>query len=138
MPMLNCLCTHCLADITFEPDQAGKDVTCPKCGMLTILSFQSARAQEAARQAQINKPESPIGHLIGIGFKAAGALLVVVVAGVALYTLGGSGGALVSLLAGAFLLLILVVLWIAFPIFVYFGFRRLEGIIAQIEKNTRK
>lgn len=53
----------------------------------------------------------------------------------AAYTSSALGA--VAALAILFLLLIWIVLWIVFPVFVYFGMRRQEKLLQKIEENTR-
>ena len=46
------------------------------------------------------------------------------------------GGGVIYLVV-AVLLFLLAMLWILFPVFVYFALGRLEKLLAQIERNTR-
>jgi hypothetical protein len=51
-----CPCQHCNINLEFEPDQAGRTVVCPSCGMETILFIPPVQPAEEAKPAPVPQP----------------------------------------------------------------------------------
>lgn len=133
---ITCPCHTCSEKIEFAASDAGQTVTCPHCGVDTVLFIPrspqpvspSTRAARKTRQLRV-----VIACVIGTLLIAAlgawtGLLLVQTFAAAA-------SGILVSLLVAAWVLLcllvlVVIVMWILFPLFVY-------RLLKQIETNTR-
>ena len=126
-----CLCRHCNGPIEFETEGAGEDVDCPHCGLATVLFVPQSR---------------PLADRLPWRWIAAGFFGLAMIGIFAAflvkywdYVVSFSGGVVMAFVAVAmlFLLTFLAVLWIVFPVFVFFGMQRMERTLNQIERNTR-
>ena len=134
---VKCRCRNCDGHIEFDPSAVGQTVTCPHCGMDTALYIPSAATTPASA------PRSNWGRIVLLVI--AGAFGVALLIGLvhslatseaaqkAAVTLGG--GALAIVICGV--LLLIALLWVLFPVFVYFSLERMKKALDQIELNTR-
>lgn len=145
------LCSHCFADLDYDSSHAGDTVKCPACGNLTRLGAPKIpplpnpprlpNASEVRTMSEMTRWILFVvkGLLVGFGF-----FVVVALAIGAFEALERTGDPQAKAFAGLiFFLLSLVglfvlILWVVFPVFVYFGIRSMEKLLTQIEKNTRR
>jgi hypothetical protein len=139
---VKCNCNQCSGHIEFDAASAGQSVTCPHCGMDTILFVPEGRPPPALAMVRASKPRITARAI----FIIIAVLLATVFIGAAckyviLQNALGQGLGVVGMLIGAFVLVILfmiVLLWILFPVFMYFGMKRLEELLERIDRNTRQ
>lgn len=140
--LVKCRCQLCNQPIEFQPAEAGRAATCPHCGMETELFIPGPLAAPQSRKR-------PQWWWIVLSWAWIPFLIAAVVW--VIWVVGGKilaqpqGLAAAGLMTGAFIYValwiaafILAVFWIVFPVLVYFGIRRVEKILIQIERNTRK
>lgn len=134
-----CKCRHCDGSIEFEREHAGESAECPHCGIETEL-FIPAEMPSTRAQLKVWKRRwlLPLAAVCGLGLIVAALnKLFNTQPEMVGQLFGGVLGAVVFL-AAAFLVLLWAILWIIFPVFVYYGMRRMEKLLTQIERNTRK
>jgi len=132
--IVTCPCRSCSEPVEFTHDQTGQTVDCPHCGDATLLYIATRRAPSKAGLSIQAKWLIAVGVLLFLILLAAGAFGFL--NKLVLYT-GTVAGAVVALLF-AVLIFIWAILWIVFPVFVYFGMVRIEKLLQKIEQNTRK
>jgi len=136
-PSAKCRCRNCNGHIEFDQRSAGQNVTCPHCGMDTQLYIPGhARIPiEHGKVVPAKSRHSP-AQIIAL---VAGVVIVLLLA--CLLTMSdvaqAIGGGIVSLVL-VVVGFVVVCLWIAFPVFVYFAIGRFEKLLQQIERNTRR
>lgn len=126
-PTAKCRCRHCNEHLEFDRGDVGRTINCPCCGLETQLYIPSLPAIKKQRDRTI------IGILV---------LVVLIMAGVAIGpgSIGqavGTGVMAVLAVCLAALVILVVVLWIAFPVFMYYGLARVEKHLTEVERNTR-
>lgn len=137
-----CHCRNCDGHIEFDPSAAGQTATCPHCGMDTTLFIPGITTLA---------PGAPPWYrqrtVLRIIFGLIGATLLVVFmvlfanSGAAQKMAINTGVGLIGLslaLITAIMVILTIVLWIFFPVFMYFGLGRVEKLLQQIERNTRQ
>lgn len=133
-----CPCQVCSEKIEFDADSAGQTTACPHCNADTLLFIPSG-----GRPAS-GSPRSKNRRLLTALALGSGLLvLLLLVLGRfsilnELVLLTGSTAMAIGALVVAVLVLVWAVLWIVFPVFVYFLLRRQSELLEQIERNTRK
>jgi DNA-directed RNA polymerase subunit RPC12/RpoP len=135
-----CKCQHCSQGIQFEVSQAGQTVTCPNCGMETVLFIPRVK-----RATNIVRKPARFNLWLFVALSVAVAVLVFGAVYMVFLpkntqiaeSVGMTGMGIFMLFAG-FVVFIWAMLWILFPVFVYFSLNRLEAVLKQIEVNTRK
>lgn len=136
-----CNCQLCSKPIEFDSADAGKVAACPSCGMETQLYLVQKNFQAMTERAKAPKQSGGSRGVLGLVAAIVMVAILAVIFGA--FARGGSeGGALVAggvatIVAGVFVF-VLAVLWILFPMFVYFALGRIEGVLRQIEVNTRR
>ena len=131
-----CRCRNCDDNIEFDPCAAGQTATCPHCGMDTMLFVPGAPIANAPPPLPKNRRWLliAVAAVVGLGLLIWFVRLLVrsEAAQQAALALGG------GVLGLAFLALAatVVILWILFPVFMYFGLGRIEARLHQIERNT--
>jgi uncharacterized membrane protein len=135
-----CQCHLCQNAIEFEVENAGASIPCPHCGELTVLALPAKKP--ALRSSQSGGGKVPWKLLVGM---AAVVALLAFIYGMTrseklqavaeAFGIAGGGIIMMALVVVAFLI---VLLWILFPVFVYFAIGRMEKIMREIEHNTRK
>jgi DNA-directed RNA polymerase subunit RPC12/RpoP len=153
--LVKCACNHCSARIEFETEHAGETIACPHCGMDTTLYQPQQRTEkEIPVEALLTKSPSHIKAALSHKVVRRGliALLVAVAFSVTVGILGqrllialgvvisGAMGVVV-IVGGAIIVWFIVmwfILWIVFPVFVYYGLKTMENLLKEIERNTRR
>jgi hypothetical protein len=126
---ITCRCNHCPGEIEFTVEQSGETVTCPHCGMETTLATYPPKIM--APKVRLKVPWKWIVI----------SALVCSVVGLAIYLLNRypqqladattALGGLAITAAAAILALMVAVLWILFPVFMYF---KMNELIAEVRK----
>lgn len=134
---LRCHCNNCSGELEFEASQIGETVACPLCGLDTLLYRQgppmsgTEQVVEDTRKKDVDmdvdmdwtrfiKPAS-------ITLAVAGVVAFVIYSARALppEMLGAVGSGLAGL-AIMWMVVLTAVLWILFPVFVYFSLERMK------------
>jgi DNA-directed RNA polymerase subunit RPC12/RpoP len=134
-----CTCNNCSGRVEFEAEAAGQAVACPHCGMETVLHVP------AAPIARRGKARSRwVGRAVWGGAILVGAMLIAVATGYWVEPFLESRwfymrGVLQVLLYAAVILVcaLWAVLWILFPVFVYFQLKEMVRLLKGIEANGR-
>lgn len=124
-------CQHCEQHIEFDVEAAGQFVACPTCGKQTRLLLPNL--------AGIGKPTPPakskaLGWKEALGCFLVGGMIIAIVVKIVIDNpeapaiFGGTAAAIIGGVLGG----ILTVLWLAFPVFVYFGIKRICRLLEQI------
>ncbi len=151
--LVTCNCNHCNSHIQFERSQLqisgastsgamGPSVTCPHCGMDTILYVPNEGVSRTAALPPL-VPVQRRGRALAIAIATAliGIALLafflnkLIQSGVLYYLPAGIGIAVY--LAVIVFLFLLALLWILFPVFVYFSLNKMISLLSAIERNTR-
>lgn len=151
-PTAKCNCQHCNGRIAFDPEQftaqgataagsLGPTVTCPHCGMDTIVFLPHSDAGRPT--VTVAPPRTNTRRRIGVILASVLGLLLLT-SFIALLarnesvqqTTALAGGSVIAMVLFGILFLI-ALLWLLFPVFMYFGMNRLEKLLEQIERNTR-
>ena len=132
---ITCPCHVCSQPVEFDSADAGKSTVCPHCSMETLL-FQPRKMTASAGSKPMSAKNLVLIAVVLIvliaillsGYLGFISTLVVMT--------GGIAGAAALLILGAFVLL-WAILWIVFPVFMYYGMKRQEKLLEHIERNTR-
>jgi len=136
-----CPCIYCSQNIEFDSDHAGETIPCPHCGMETTL--YRAPEPEPIQAKPSRKFKIHLKQLAAI----AGFLFLTVIAvgmGIILakypQLFSEAGNIVIGLIALSVIafLVVLVFLWIIFPVFVHQKLSETNKLLETIEKNTRK
>jgi hypothetical protein len=135
-----CNCNQCSGHIEFDDTQAGATVPCPHCGMDTRLYIPPIAAPPSVPRQQ--RPFNKKRLLLWFGLAAAVAILSAVGYLTYKYTETVAHGALgilgaIVVIAVSIVVFVWAVLWILFPVFVYFQLQEMNQHLARIEMNTR-
>jgi hypothetical protein len=132
-----CRCQHCAGHIEFESERAAEITQCPHCGLDTMLYISLARPLPVEPKYKMEIPWRKI-------MLWAGAVIGSALVGMLIFAMfsaqGAQGGELIGMLLGgclAGLAVFVAIMWIIFPILVHFGMKRIEKLLAQIERNSR-
>jgi len=142
-------CTHCGGGIEFDASYVDHMITCPHCGRETVLQTASEEAAPPPKEptfrpdlfAKRQEADRVWRAIAKWGLRALCVLIVLAVgyastkvlsSGEIATVLVGIPGLLISV-AVVVLALVLVILWIAFPVFVYRYLKRL--VLAQERTN---
>lgn len=141
--LTKCNCNSCSTPIEFEAEDAGTTATCPQCGMETQLYIPNTiRAQPATYPAPPKRGGLKIAIAAGAGGLALvlGALLAAFWKDIIPPLVQVLGGTLAAVVVAtiAVLLLVLAMLWILFPLFVYVRLTDMSKALHMIEHNTRR
>ena len=151
---MKCLCNNCSGEILFEMGQEGQTVACLHCELDTVLyckieptppnepsaAFTSpnpktVRRVDRERNELLNKPSIELPNIVGAG----SIILVFVFVFAGLINLnGGPGTGLGAGFLGftlAVFSLVFAILWIVFPLVVYF---QLDHIVKLLQHMARK
>jgi len=146
---VKCPCTHCGIRIEFDADSVGCDIECPHCGKPTLLHIPDETPAAIARTSSAFKWLGRLlkRHWLGLGGSLVIAVLLTVgISQVAPHVrlptveqfsggmAGGIGGILLIAVAG--FLLLLALLWILFPFFVYFQLERIKAESIRVRMNS--
>ena len=140
---VKCNCNNCSAHLEFESTEAGSVIVCPTCGIETKLfvpeieSSPSPTNPQPMRNGKVKFWIIAAGSLMFVGLIS---LLIINWVKIALPFTKVFGGtvAVVFVAILAVLVIIWAVLWIIFPVFVYFQLNELIKLQRQIEQNTRR
>lgn len=134
-----CKCQHCNEVLEFSPSEfpPGTTIACPYCGMETSLFIPMAGTQGKARPNK--RLLLTIAVFVALALLAFAAYKIVKAGQTeqAAEAVGVAGFGIIWII-GAVIGFLIAVLWIIFPVFVYFGINRLERLLQKIEVNTRK
>lgn len=134
--LVKCRCRNCNGHLEFEASRDGEVLACPHCNLETQLYIPGHASMPIAHGKLQPVPKRQIWLALVIGIigvvVVAGLLYLFATSELARGLLGGTLGVVVAGIA-----LVLAVLWIIFPVFVYFGIGRLQRLLEQIERNTR-
>lgn len=141
--LVKCICNNCSAHLEFESAEAGRVIVCPTCGIETKLYVPGSVSSRP--------PANPLqtkNRKLKFGIIAAGSLMFVGL--VSLFIINWDkiipplskifGGTMVAVFMAilAVLVIIWAVLWIIFPVFVYYQLNEIIKLQRQIERNTRR
>ena len=141
-------CQHCGGHIEFDDDSAGLDSQCPHCGRQTRLAAGIHHITDHSLPPPIQRVP-PVWRrrwfalaLIAISLVTFGAVVAVCWVKFRLGPLlaqfiPGVAGILISL-AVLVVVMVWAVLWIVFPVFMYFDNRRIIQLLEQIEAHVRR
>jgi len=141
--LVKCNCNNCSAHLEFESTDAGRVIVCPTCGIETKLYVPGS----ALNQPSTN-PKQQKNNKLKFGIIAAGSLMFVGLVSLLIVNwdkiippmskvFGGTVVAVFMAILAVFVL-IWAVLWIIFPVFVYYQLNELIKLQRQIERNTRR
>lgn len=152
MSNFTCNCNRCGGSIEYDGAHAGQTTACPLCGFDTVLSVPAAKLTPRA----VNAPSQDRSrsrllaslhrHRWWIAITTIALLFATVViiavwkAPEAAGLLGIQGAVTVMQITGlviAAFLFVLVIMWILFPVVVYFQLRDANRLLYRIEQNTR-
>jgi len=128
--LVKCNCNNCSAHLEFESGRAGAVIACPKCGIETTLYIPGNGAgQKPQTASQIRKGKLKLGLIVAACtmFLGLAALLIINWKSIILPLSRTFGGTVVAvfMMILAVLVLIWAVLWIIFPVFVYYQLNEL-------------
>lgn len=140
--LVKCNCNNCSAHLEFESVDAGSVIVCPTCGIETKLYVPGSASSQPPRNLQLMKINKFKVGLIAVGiamFMGIVALLIINWNNIISPLSKVFGGTIVAVFMAiiAVLVLIWAVLWIVFPVFVYYQLNELIKLQRQIERNTR-
>jgi hypothetical protein len=138
--LTKCECNHCSERIEFEAENSGETVACPHCGMETVLLIPKRRLSLQKIERHPRHGNSLIWIIVGgVVTALLVAALIYWIVPVVQMLLPAAGAIMVLTLtlAVSLLMFILGVIWIVFPVFVYFQLRRTIQLLTAIESNTR-
>lgn len=139
--IIKCNCNNCSAHLEFESENAGATITCPNCGMETTLYLSTEAPPHTTLSSPTRKRKRRKIALIlttaAIVISIAGAVLVYREK-VYLPLANTLGGTLALVLAIAIVTAVTfwAVLWILFPVFVYFRLNDMIRLLEVIAMNT--
>jgi len=132
-------CRNCNSHLEFEAPRAGETIPCPHCGLETQL-YIPGHAKPPMVQGKIApRPSGNVRRVLGIvllcifGLILAGFLFYAVESSPIVTALGSGLIGFVIFIA----VLVWGLLWILFPVFVYFALQHIKKTLDQIERNTR-
>jgi hypothetical protein len=141
--LVKCNCNNCSAQVEFESVDAGMVIACPTCGIETKLYVPGSGPSQPPAN-----PQQPKNNKLKFGIVAAGSLMFVGLVSLLIINwdkiipplsnvFGGTIVAVFMTILGV-LVIIWAVLWIVFPVFVYYQLNELIKLQRQIERNTRR
>jgi len=141
--LAKCLCMYCSGKIEFETDHAGESIICPHCQLETKLYVPTPKAPTPSNAPTPRPSRSYVRISIAIFATVLAAALGVAVWGTIRQILPSSGqvgalGAFLISLAIFLFIVWIVIMWVIFPLFVYYGIEKLKTLLTQIERNTRQ
>jgi len=139
-----CNCNNCSGHLAFDDDYAGTVINCPHCGVDTTLYIPANGPEQIAKISR-----QRLRRRLRISALVLLALSVLLVVGFVIYrygqaifeTLATAVGSTLAAIIGLVIMIIVAVwalLWITFPVFVYFHLNTLIKILKAIEANTRR
>jgi len=143
--LVKCICTNCAGHLEFEEENAGEKIDCPHCGFETTLflpgSEQSAKTAPGPWRKRWQKLKARWRLVC-----ATASLLIVVGIGYSLWhwvlpaikdmlPYSESSVVPVGILIFACLLLMLMLVWLSFPILILLELRHARRALWQIEAN---
>ena len=140
---VKCNCNNCSAHLEFESEDAGTVIVCPTCGIETKLFVPGS-----ASSLPPANPQQMKNRRLKFGIIAAGSLMLVGLVSLLIINWDKIipplskvfGGTIVAVFMAilAVLAIIWALLWIVFPVFVYYQLNELVKLQRQIERNTRR
>jgi DNA-directed RNA polymerase subunit RPC12/RpoP/uncharacterized membrane protein len=149
--LTKCWCTHCKGHIEFDSDAAGETIQCPHCQQDTVLFVPRPGPRSYLPEQLEPEPEAPPiakDKTIWIrrGVITAGALFILVSIGAVIRDMmkrgvfgefiGRSATGLFGVIV-AVAILFWIVMWLLFPIVVYFQLKRMNETLADIRDGKR-
>ena len=140
---VKCNCNNCSAHLEFESVDEGRIIVCPTCGIETTLYVPGSVSSQPSANPHPTKNKK-----LKLGIIAAGSLMLVGLVSLLIINwdkiipplsqvFGGTMVAVFMAIIGV-LVIIWAVLWIIFPVFVYYQLNELIKLQRQIERNTRR
>ncbi|MGA2789015.1 MAG: hypothetical protein ABSF60_15960 [Verrucomicrobiota bacterium] len=141
--LVKCNCNNCSAHLEFEAVDAGTVIVCPTCGIETKLYVPGSAPSQPLSNPQPMKSNKFKFGLIAAGvamFVGLMTLLIINWNNIIRPLSNVFGGTVVAVFMAilAVLVLIWALLWIIFPVFVYYQLNELIKLQRQIERNTRR
>ena len=128
-------CQHCDQHIEFDVEAAGQFVACPNCGQQTRLIIPGASSTGVASAfPPKNKPKIPTKTWIVLAWVLVVSALVACAVKVSTQypeALGQFGGGVVGIIAMV-AIAVWAILWITFPVFVFFKMGEMLKVMRQI------
>ncbi len=141
--LVKCNCNNCSAHLEFESVDAGRAITCPTCGIETKLYVPGGRTgQQPQIPNRIKKNKLKFGLIVAAAAMFTGLVTLFIInwnkiiPPLSMYFGGTVAAVFMAIIA--VLVLIWAVLWIIFPVFVYYQLNELIKLQRQIERNTRR
>ena len=133
---MNCLCNNCSTWLEFDPDQLGQTVTCPNCGLETVLF--KAEAERPKGVGRSWKREVLKWSAITFGAVGVGALVLLLMIGLTrVPSIQQALGELPNVVVGLSVFVLIVAwigLWVLFPVFVYLYLRRMTRALESLDR----
>ena len=141
--LVKCICTNCAGHLEFEEENAGEKIDCPHCGFETTLALPGTQAAEPELLAAIRRRA-----LLRRLRPFLAAALVVAAFGYALYRWGvpwlqdfapslDTTGKAFAVLLVACAVLPFVLLWLVFPVFLFFQVRKGLGLLEELTQALK-
>lgn len=149
-----CRCQHCSGHIEFDAalleaaadSVFGQTVECPHCKMDTVLYREPPAEPPVAIRLDATRPRRKLSAvkkftlvaiiLAGIIGTTLAYFIVKNVEAVAQVASGLIGVIFFAVVGG--IAIMIALLWIIFPVFVYYGIRRLEAVLQKIEHHSHR
>ena len=138
--LVKCNCNNCSVHLEFESVDAGSVIVCPTCGIETMLYVPGSASSQPLRNLQLMKINKFKVGLIAVGiamFMGIVALFIINWNNIIPPLSKVFGGTMVAVNSSV-VVLIWALLWIIFPVFVYYQLNELIKLQRQIERNTRR
>ena len=140
--LVKCICTNCAGHLEFEEENAGESIACPHCGFDTTLTLPGTEEHAAELLATLRK----LALRRRVIWSAA-AVLVLAAFGYVLYHWGvpwiqdlvpeiESTVMAVVVLILLCLMLPFAILWLIFPVLLFFQLRRLIQLLVEIAESS--
>jgi hypothetical protein len=142
--LAKCICTNCAGHLEFEEENAGESIPCPHCGFETTLELPGSKRRDPELAAWLRK-QALRRRLVWV----AGPIVVFGGAGYALYRWGvpwvedvlpwadTTTKAVLALLLLC-LMLPFALVWVVFPVLVFFQLRRLTEVFGEMAEGLRQ
>ncbi len=141
--LVKCICTNCAGHLEFDEVNAGRKIDCPHCGFETVLFLPGTRPPDPILESLAKKfiRRRHVAWAVGALVVAAGVWFAVYRWGVPLVQEAvpsvASPWVCGLLLVAGCVAVLLLGLWLALPIFLFFQSRKFERVLGQIEEDLR-
>jgi len=141
--LVKCNCNNCSAHLEFDSASAGTVIVCPKCGIETQLYVPvNPSNQQLPKSNKLKRDNLKFGIITAGGVMVVGLVSLLIIYWHQIIhplaeVLGGTAAAVVGTVL-ALAVIVWAVLWIVFPVFVYYQLNELIKLQRLIERNTRR